>query len=118
MECVDFGVDHERVLVCFEFVMADEVACVCVQKVIGEELFFAGVRDGIVVKSGGGAVVTCADDATVCADENCAHLCILIFRKTSLCTHHLRVDFVAKLCSRTIHAEKYRQNLLSGIKNL
>jgi uroporphyrinogen III methyltransferase/synthase len=35
---------------------------------------------------------------------------ILVFGKACLGTHHLRIDFVAKLCSRTIHAKKYRQN--------
>lgn len=34
---------------------------------------------------------------------------ILILGKTCLSAHHLRVDFIAKLCSRTIHAKKYRQ---------
>ena len=105
VECVDFGVHHERVLVGFEFVMADEVAGVCVQKVVGEELFFACVWNGLVVESGGCTVVTCADDASVCADEDCAHLRILILGKTCLSAHHLRVDFIAKLCSRTIHAK-------------
>jgi len=105
VERVDFGMHHERVFVGFEFVVAYEGACVGIEKVVGEELFFAGVRNGFVVESGGCAVVACADDASVCTDENCAHLRILIFRKACLSTHHLRIDFVAKLCSRTIHAE-------------
>ena len=43
-------------------------------------------------------------------DKNGTHLGILVFGKACLGTHHLRIDFVAKLCSRTIHAKKYRQN--------
>ena len=109
MERVDFGVDHERVLVRFEFVVAYEFTGIGVEQIVCEELLFACVGNGVVVKSGGCTIVSCADNASVSADKNGAHLRVLVFGKACLGTHHLRIDFVAELRSRTIHAKKYRQ---------
>ncbi len=110
MQSVDFGMDHERVFVRLEFVVAYEFPGICIEQIVSEELFFTCVGDSFVVKSGGCTVVSGADNASVSADKNGAHLRVLVFGKACLGTHHLRIDFVAKLCSRTIHAKKYRQN--------
>ncbi len=110
MQSVDFGMDHERVFVRLEFVVAYEFPGICIEQIVSEELFFTCVGDSFIVKSGGCTVVSGADNASVSADKNGAHLRVLVFGKACLGTHHLRIDFVAKLCSRTIHAKKYRQN--------
>ena len=109
MQSVDFGMDHERVLVRLEFVVAYEFAGVGIEQIVGEKLFFAGIRNGIVVESGGRSIVTGTDNAPISAYKYGAHLRVLVFGKACLSTHHLRIDFVAELRSRTIHAKKYRQ---------
>ncbi len=106
---VDFGMHHERVLVRLELVVAQEFARIGIEQVVGQQLLFAGVRDGLVVKTRGGSVVTGTYHAALGAHEHCAHLGILVFTEARLGAHHLGIYFVTKLAAglRIVHALKY-----------